>query len=243
MNKDVHAEIGNRNPWYTSSQLDWAKQAGSMRIYEKRHEFFYKTIKRCIQRKGQVRLLDYGCGDGYWASRLSVIENCSVTGVDYNPLRIERARAMAPKAVFLEADLSRDQLELGLFDIVLCSQVIEHVPDDELFLTRLRRFLSDDGCLVLGTPNEGCFIQRLRNRLVKEETDHCHFYVEREIREKLGRAGFTVKEVFREVFYPGHDRLYYALTSFSAGFKFLELCTKVMPSQCSDYYFACEVAH
>jgi 2-polyprenyl-3-methyl-5-hydroxy-6-metoxy-1,4-benzoquinol methylase len=202
---------------------------------------FYKIIKREISRKGRISLLDYGCGDGYWSQVFSRFLLCEVTGVDYNPLRLERARSIIKNVKFIEADLRETNEQLGKFDIVFCNQVIEHVKDDVSFLKDIRNHLKDDSVLILGTPNESCFTQRFRNYIMKGETDHVHFYKEKEIRDKIEKAGFVIKDIYREVFFPGFDKLYYRLTSTDLGFKLLELLTIIIPSQCSDYYFMCEI--
>jgi 2-polyprenyl-3-methyl-5-hydroxy-6-metoxy-1,4-benzoquinol methylase len=236
--KHAEEQIRKDNPWYTESQFQWARSPAIKRIYDQRYSYFRKIIDAEIFKKGKIHILDYGCGDGYWAILFSQIKDCCVVGVDYNPLRIQRAKEAASKANFYQADLQQSNT-FGQFDIVFCSQVIEHIQDDILFLTMIKNFMKQDSRLILGTPNEGCLTQRLRNSFKKEPTDHCHFYTEKEITEKLQNTGFIVNDVFREVFYPGHDKLYYQLTSSSWGFQFLQWCTKHMPSQCSDYYFDC----
>ena len=139
--KHLEAEIQRQNSWYVSSQFKWAQEEHVKRIMHKRYVFFKKIIDAAIARKGKVTLLDYGCGDGYWSSMLSQIKGCSVTGADYNPLRLKRAEAMAPKAVFYEADLTEGKNNFGTFDIIFCSQVIEHVQDDEGFLKDLQKYI------------------------------------------------------------------------------------------------------
>ncbi|MDD2891088.1 MAG: class I SAM-dependent methyltransferase, partial [bacterium] len=211
------------------------------RIYKQRHIFFNKIINREITKKGKITLLDYGCGDGYWTSIFSQSPLCEVVGVDYNKLRLERCKINAPKAKFIEADLRKKNPGIKKFDIVFCSQVIEHIEDDTSFLENIRNYIKENGVFILGTTNEGCFTQKFRNYITKEKTDHIHFYTEKEIREKIKKAGFIIKNIHREVFYPGFDKLYYRLTGTDLGFKILETLTILLPSQCSDYYFECSV--
>jgi len=235
----VKEQITSNNPWYTNLQLVYEERENVKRIYKQRFLFFYKIIKKEIAKKDKVTLLDYGCGDGYWAAIFSEFPNCEVTGVDYNPVRLERARCLAKNAKFIEADLCQPNKQLREYDIVFCSQVVEHIENDFLFLANLKRYLKDDGVLILGTTNEGCFTQKFRNYRAKEKTDHKHFYKEKEIKDKIEKAGFFIKVFYREVFYPGFDSIYYGLTSTDLGFKLLELLTIIFPSQCSDYYFVC----
>ena len=237
----VKKQITDNNPWYTDSQFEWAEKKSIERIYDQRFLFFYKILRRKMSRKGRINLLDYGCGDGYWSLIFSQFSACKVTGVDYNPLRLERAISIVKNAKFIEKDLQKKNESPEKYDIVFCSQVIEHMKDDVLFLKNIRNHLKQDGLLILGTPNEGSFTHRVRNYIGKIRTDHVHFYTEREIKSKIKQSGFITKKIYREVFFPGDDKLYYRLTSTDFGFKILELLTILFPSQCSDYYFVCEV--
>lgn len=236
----INEEIKNGNPWYTDSHFEWSERESIRRIYDQRLIYFYNILKNKISSKGHVTLLDYGCGDGYWSLIFSRFSQCDVTGVDYNKLRLARCRDLMPNIKFIEADLSKSASNLEKYDIVFCSQVIEHIEDDVQFISNIKNHLKDDGVLILGTTNEGCLTQNIRNRLKKSTSDHVHFYKEKEIRDKITMAGFKLNSVYREVFYPGSDVLYYKLTSTDLGFKLLELLTILIPSQCSDYYFICE---
>jgi len=239
---DTHVlkQLGEGNEWYVGDQFAWASRPGIRRIYEGRERFLRECIARTQGRLGRdVRLLDAGCGDGYWLRRLGGIDGLELTGVDYNPVRVARARRAAPGARVEQTDLCN----LGLcrsFDIVLLNQVVEHVADDVGLLRALRRVLNPGGALVLGTCNEGSPIQlRQVRRRGPEATDHVHFYTEREIRRKLRLAGYRVRGVMREVFYFFNDRLYYRLIRGRTGFGFLKVLTRLFPSGCSDYYFEC----
>ena len=50
----------------------------------------------------------------------------------------------------------------GEFDLVLATDVIEHVVDTDRFLKELHRVLKPDGCLIVTTPNLAFWISRLR---------------------------------------------------------------------------------
>ena len=129
------------------------------------------------------------------------------------------------------------------FDVIVLNQVLEHVPDDVAVLQAMRSLLRPTGVMILGVPNEGSWLQRLRLAWAggAATTDHCHFYNETAIRAKINQCGFIVDSIYREVFYPGFDRLYYGLTARPWGFRFLQWMTKVWPSGCSDYYFECRI--
>lgn len=238
----VADQVRRQNPWYVGSQFEWAERPSSRPIYRKRYEFFRDCIGRVRERIGRpLRALDVGCGDGYWLWRLAELPDVEWTGLDYNPVRVQRAQQVAPHADIRQADIT--ELDPGdPFDVILLNQVIEHVSDDVGLLRRIGGLLNDKGTLILGTTNEGCGLQRLAAGLRRSAppTDHVHFYTEPVIRQRIEQAGLVVDAVMREVFFVGIDPLYYWLTGRSWGFNLLEGLARLFPSQCSDYYFECK---
>jgi 2-polyprenyl-3-methyl-5-hydroxy-6-metoxy-1,4-benzoquinol methylase len=239
----VQKKVEEGNLWYVGSHFEWAEKPFIRPIYQKRYLYFVDCIQRAKARLGpNLRVLDAGCGDGYWLARLQEVPGLQLIGVDYNPLRVERAKTVARNAQVLLGDLT-SFVSGERFDIVLLNQVIEHVPDDVGLLWRVRSLLRPGGVMILGTPNEGSRLQQwmLRRTGGLETTDHVHFYTEGEIRRKIVESGFIIDSVMREVFYPGYDHLYYWLTARPWGFRLLEWMTWLWPAECSDYYLECRV--
>ncbi|MHC4398799.1 MAG: class I SAM-dependent methyltransferase [Planctomycetota bacterium] len=234
-------QVARGNPWYVGSQFEWANNRSIRPIYARRYRFIRDCIERARARLGErLRLLDAGCGDGYWLARLEEIPGLALCGVDYNELRLSRARQVAPEADLRHGDLKAFGADEP-FDVVLLSQVVEHVEDDVELLRAVYHMVVPEGVVILGTPNEGSGLQqrwlRRKNRLA--QTDHVHFYTEDEIRGKIHEAGFVIDSVMREVFFIGSYPLYYWLTARRWGFRLLEALARLWPSQCSDYYFEC----
>jgi glycosyltransferase involved in cell wall biosynthesis/SAM-dependent methyltransferase len=241
INTHVADNILRKNPWYVDSQFDWSDKPSIRPIYQKRFEFFLQCIDRAKRRLGRtLRMLDAGCGDGYWLHRFAPVEGIELTGLDYNPVRVERAKQAAPHAQIHLGDIVEFVTEEP-FDIILLSQVIEHVEDDVGLLERVRTLLNEDGVLILGTPNEASSLHQLRRQRLGEsyKTDHVHFYMESDICARLQQAGFRIDRVMREPFFIGTDDLYYSLLGTEWGLGLLELMTLLVPTECSDFYFEC----
>jgi SAM-dependent methyltransferase len=107
------------------------------------HDFFIENIT-----DGQ-RVIDIGCGYGAVARSIARARPQSqVTGVDYDPKRLAEARAKDNPANlnFVEADATQS-VPPGPWDVVVLSNVLEHIVDRHAFLTalidktRARRFL------------------------------------------------------------------------------------------------------
>jgi SAM-dependent methyltransferase len=95
-------------------------------------------------------VLDMGCGAGHLARLLADRGLEQYTGFDFSRKRLEHARALVPEFRFEVADAyTTDLLETVDYNIVVCTEFLEHLDGDLEILGRLRR-----GARLLGTvPN------------------------------------------------------------------------------------------
>lgn len=106
--------------------------------------------------------LDAGCGDGRYLAALAAELPERRAGFDLSERILETA------ARRVEADLRQGSLEAipfgdAAFDLVLCSQVIEHVVDTERAVAELGRVLRPGGRLVVSTDNARNLVTRTLN--------------------------------------------------------------------------------
>ena len=119
--------------------------------------FHLATYDFAIPYAAHRRVLDFGCGTGYGAHRISP-ECASITGVDVSASAIDFARDhyQAARLDFRHiAPVEREPLPFAdaSFDVVLSFQVIEHVPDADRYLAEAARVLAPGGVLVVATPD------------------------------------------------------------------------------------------
>lgn len=91
---------------------------------------------------------DLGCGTGT-LSRLLAEEGYAVTGLDFSPAMLERARAKAPGVTFVEGDAADPRLPESAYDVVLCRHVLWALPEPVAVLRRWAALLRPGGRLVL----------------------------------------------------------------------------------------------
>lgn len=102
-----------------------------------------------------MRVLEVGCGLGYFTRELLRWGPATLTAVDISPTLVEKLAASNPQIECLVADA----LDLGStlgdrqFDIILSSEVIEHTPDPRQAFAQMAEHLAPGGRLVLSVPN------------------------------------------------------------------------------------------
>jgi len=103
--------------------------------------------------------LDAGCGDGRYLAALDTELPTRRAGIDISERILETARARV-EADFRQGNLESLPYEDGAFDLVLCSQVIEHALDAEAAAAELARVLRPGGTLVISTDNARNYVTR-----------------------------------------------------------------------------------
>lgn len=98
-----------------------------------------------------ARVLDAGTGTGANLRLLSALGFAEVTGLDASPEAIRHCAAKGLGPVEL-ADICALPFADDSFDLVLATDIIEHVADDARALSELRRVLKPGGRLLLTVP-------------------------------------------------------------------------------------------
>lgn len=105
--------------------------------------------------KSSLTVLDYGCGTGdHVTYPLACLEH-QVLGVDVHEESIHQAsrRYQLPTLSFRVADIDALVNDGARFDLVVCSEVLEHLYHPETFLETLTRVLEPGGGVIITTPN------------------------------------------------------------------------------------------
>jgi len=97
------------------------------------HDFFINRIQ------SEERVLDVGCGIGYLAFDVAEKTGAFVLGVDINPDNISQAldHFSHPNIQYHVADIQKFLREEH-FDVIILSNVLEHLPDRPKFLRRMQ---------------------------------------------------------------------------------------------------------
>jgi SAM-dependent methyltransferase len=190
--------------------------------YLKRLRFVRQAIADSFidRQASSLRVLDVGCGNGSQLSMSLIKDGFELTGVDTDQASIEHARRLAvtnSNARFLCCNVE----ELGnseIFDVVILSEVLEHVDDPSSLLQAGLRRLRDEGVIIVTVPNGyGEFeidwwlfrhlrLQRVVDALAGESTGvvgstdnqdagHVQFFTRSRLKDLFDKCGLSI---FRE---------------------------------------------
>jgi 2-polyprenyl-3-methyl-5-hydroxy-6-metoxy-1,4-benzoquinol methylase len=183
----------------TYANFEWTStNAGNGRSGEDLARFFIKLITGL---KGVRSICDLGCGNGYITGRLANL-GYNVTGVDASSTGIELARRNYPKAKFfselIDANL-KTRIALTDVDLVISSDVIEHLYRPADLLEAALSVLRLDGQILIGTPYHG-YLKNLTISLAGkmdshfsalDDGGHIKFFSVRTLSQLIERYGFT----------------------------------------------------
>ncbi len=134
-----------------------AIEANPVVCYEQ--ELRAQTVLRMLDVKPGERILDIGCGNARDIARIAEAGG-KVFGVDVSPGMVAAAQQELTRMGIGDVELQVGDATCldfpnACFDKVLCSEVIEHIPNASQALSEMYRVLKPGGKLVLSTPNKG----------------------------------------------------------------------------------------
>jgi 2-polyprenyl-3-methyl-5-hydroxy-6-metoxy-1,4-benzoquinol methylase len=158
-------------------------------------------ISQITQLKNIRTICDLGCGNGYITGRLANL-GYDVTGIDASSTGIELARRSYPKAKFLEGLIDPNlgsRTGLNEFDLVISSDVIEHLYRPADLIEAAISVLRDNGQILIGTPYHG-YLKNLAMSIagkmdshfcVLHDGGHIKFFSVRTLSQLIESYGFT----------------------------------------------------
>ncbi|MEO1053268.1 MAG: methyltransferase domain-containing protein [Bacteroidota bacterium] len=119
---------------------------------KKRLDFIAKVIGDNIGDKGRV--LDVGCGNGIISLHLGHL-GYDVQGIDVSEKAIEKAKAANKFDNVSFKTLSAEELAASgeTYDVIICSEVLEHLDQPGSLLEKLHESLKEGGKLIVTVPN------------------------------------------------------------------------------------------
>ena len=138
------------------------------------HGWLTPAIKELLPSPGDKQtLLDMGCGSGVMAARYRDW-GFTVVGTEVSAEGLEQARSADPEVTFVQASAYDDHATFGPpggFDVVVSTEVIEHLIDPEAMLQRAYEAVRPGGTVIVTTPYHG-YVKNLAISLANGWDDH-----------------------------------------------------------------------
>jgi SAM-dependent methyltransferase len=146
------------------------------------------TLSGLERRVRQGRLLDVGCGTGFFLEAARA-RGWDCVGVDPSPFSVDAIRSLGFEGhhgLLNEVDLPE-----ASFDAVTLLQVVEHLLDPRELLAGCMRLLRPGGVLLIATPNPASLLARATREGFNYWIPpvHCVWYTPRTLRAVMRRAG------------------------------------------------------
>lgn len=169
-----------------------------------------RAVLEYLDIRDDDRVLDCGCGLGWFLKAIGDLHRCRLFGVDADATRLAHAaRELDGRAMLAVARAGALPFPPGSFDKVVLAEVLEHLDDDRAALLEIRRVLKPGGVLAVTVPNRRYPfwwdpINRSRERFGFQPirhgmlggiwTNHLRLYRHEEIVDLVRQCGFTVDE-------------------------------------------------
>jgi len=161
------------------------------------HAYTLPAIRELLP-QGRLRILDAGCGNGYVASQLAA-DGHDVIAIDQAEDGISLAKECYPDVDFEVRSVYDDVSDIASnMDVVISSEVIEHLYSPQRFLQNMRRHIKPGGYLILTTPYHG-YLKNLalsvfnawdKHHTVAREGGHIKFFSQPTLSLMLKESGY-----------------------------------------------------
>jgi len=144
-------------------------------------------------------VLDAGCGTGRHLRALAKLPDLTIVGIDRNNAALNDALtslkntpdALSDNYLVTRADINKLPFDSASFDSVICSEVLEHIPEHEEALKELMRVLKPQGSLVISVPRY--FPERIcwfiSRAYCNDEGGHIRIYKKKKLQKMLTKQG------------------------------------------------------
>ncbi len=147
--KDYHyKQINLKNP-FTFNAFVHARYIKHILLLKK------LLFEKNVQTSQKLNLLDMGCGDGvllFLIKKYLPAYQFNFYGIDLSEAALQTAQIKIPDAVFYQKGVYNTGFENDFFDIILSSDVIEHVNFPDKMLEEAKRVAKPEAIIIFGTP-------------------------------------------------------------------------------------------
>lgn len=148
-----------------------------------------------MQKIPSKRFLDVGCGYGFF-SKIALQNGFEVTAIEMASLERKIATELTGLKIYSDSFEEFNHIN-NSFEVILMSQILEHVLDVNQWMIKANSLLSSNGILVIALPNFGSLF-----RLILQENDpyiippaHLNYFNYKSLRFLLQKHDFEIIKI------------------------------------------------
>lgn len=193
------------NNWFKQKNVKLEKfLSPSTKLFDIRRKFILDIVKDAAK-KGGMNILDLGCGEETYIENMLKTNNNNFYGVDISDFVIDlhkKAYQDYKNVEFIACPAEQLPFDKEYFDLVICDELVEHVPKAEILLDEIGRVIKKDGILIISTPNRNR-ISAIFKKLVPKKL--------------LNGLSSNPMNTINPLLQKTHDRIHYHEHEFSLG--------------------------
>ena len=162
--------------------------------YKNVYAYFVKLLKkRCEQQHTTLKdkkVLDIGCFTGEFLELMQQ-EGAEVYGLELQPEAVKIANKKLHNKVY-QADVMSYNFPQKKYDIITLLGLVEHVTNPLQLLQRCYKLLSDDGIIMIQTPNSTSLLAHTMKQYWPPYSpiEHIHLFSRKSLEYALHSSGF-----------------------------------------------------
>lgn len=118
---------------------------------------FYSSLISLAKALRSDSILDVGCGEGFTMDKLSKNQiGEKIEGIEYSKDAIAFGKKLFPNLIFKEGSIYKLPYKDSSFDLVICTEVLEHLEEPTKALKEILRISKK--YLIISVPNEPLFM-------------------------------------------------------------------------------------
>lgn len=150
--------------------------------------------------KNPESILDVGSASGWFLSQLSIFyPNAKCAGVDIYKDAISYGKKMYPSLRLIHTDAHTLPFGDNSFDVIVCTEVLEHVEDPEQVLQEIKRVLKPNGVAVIEMDSGNLLFRivwhwwtNMRRGVWRDS--HIHAFNTQKLENMIKKTGFLILE-------------------------------------------------
>lgn len=166
--------------------------------YELSQSDYYGKVADCISSVASVsdRIADIGCGRGEVLIDLQKRGYENLVGIEpsiYNAERLKKKYNIES----VNSDI-KDIGDIGNFDLVIASGVLEHIVDLQESMRKISRIISDNGYFIVIVPNAEQFISTIQFPFEAFSMEHINFFTKDTLSTLMSNYGLFLDREWRD---------------------------------------------